>query len=261
MTTDDLDKDGDPEFSNDMRKEMDDVAATEGTTEHHDVQKSGKSARERIAELTKLRRVAEGSAFEAEMRAVELERRLAERDAAAPVAKKAPDAKDFTYGEVDPAYLDAVVEFKVGEREQGIRSEVEKTARAETEAQTKARYTAKLEEVMKAGEKRYKGFTEQVNKTPFPPDVAFAILNSDTAVDIARHLSNNIAVLREITRATPIERARMIGKLEGRFSVTSAVKKTKAPEPMGSPNRRADTAAEGKYGPDDQDAFDKAFFR
>ena len=219
------------------------------------------SARERIAELAKKRREAEKAAFDAEMKVIELERRLSEREVAVKEAPKEPKPSDFTYGEVDPDYLDAVVEHKVALREQEIRAKAEQSTKEQTAAQAAAHYRDRLAEVMAAGKKRFKNFDEAINGTNFEPDLARMVLDSEKAVDIAYHLSNNISDLRDMTKATGAERARMLGRLEGRYSAASAVKKkSSAPDAPGTRGSKPVKEADAKYGPDDQDAFDRAFF-
>ena len=94
-------------------------------------------------------------------------------------------------------------------------------------------------------------------------DVLAQMGRAKKAVDIAYYMSKNIGELIKATRAAPEERARIIGRLEGRFSATSAARKrrTGAPEPIGS-NRKSSSpkGKDAKYGPSDQDAFDKAFY-
>lgn len=222
--------------------------------------KAKQTARERIEELARARRDAEKAAFDAEMRVIELERRLADGKGdgkdAAPAAK--PDPGDFTYGEVDTEYLSAMVDWKVSQREAQIRKDADERARKEAEKSRAEHYRKRLDTVMVEGPKRHRDFENAVNGTNFAPEVARDILDSDNPVDIAYHLANNLDDLRSLSKADPAGRARIIGRLEGRYSAASAAKKvTSAPAAMGS-RPRADTA--GRYGPDNQDDFDRAFF-
>ena len=73
-----------------------------------------KDARARIQELAKLRRDAEASAFQAEMKNAALEaelERLRHHYRHAAGSEGAGPQGDFDYGSVDPAYLDALVEY------------------------------------------------------------------------------------------------------------------------------------------------------
>ena len=246
--------------SSDEDGDADGDADGDGDTTVEKKPSSKRTARDRIEELSKLRREAERAAFDLELRNVELEKRLAERSEAVPESK-APDPKDFIYGEVDPDYLSAMVDHRVAQREKQIRGEAQASALAATTEQIAERYRKRLAEVMVIGKKQHRDFDEVVSGTPFSPELARTVLDSENAVDIAYYLSNNISELRKLARATPAEQARAVGYLEGRFSATSAAKKkTTAPEPLGSNGKRKNENGEGHFGPVDQDAFDKAFF-
>ena len=224
-----------------------------------------RSAQERIKELAKARRESEKAAYEAELRMRELERRLEEREAASPAtsaeAPREPDPKDYKYGEVDSAYLDAVVDYRVAKKEAESRAASSAATEEEKSKAEVEKYRSRLSEVMAQGEKKYSGFRRSVEDTVYDPDLARMVLDSDNAVDIAYHLSKNVSDLRDLTRASPQERLRKLGRLEGKLSAPSAAKKTSnAPRTPGAKGRKAQDRSSGKYGPDNQDEFDKAFF-
>jgi len=214
------------------------------------------SAKERIAQLVKRAKDAELAAFEAEMK---LHAARQQPAPAEPEPPKKPDPEAFKYGEVDPDYLDAVVEYKVALREIELRKDAAKAQeRAEQEA-LNAKYGKRLAEVMEQGKKRFPDFETVVLGTSYDALLARMVLDSENAVDIAYHLSNNVSELRKVTQMDYAERARYIGRLEGKLSAASAVrKKTKAPDPLGT--NKTKSAETGKYGPDNQDDFDKVFY-
>jgi len=258
---DDDDSDADEGDEDDSEPESEAEPDEDSADEEPAPKKGKKDARERIKELARKRRDAEKAAFELEMKNIELERRLAEARPAAKTELQAPNPKDYDYGAVDPKYLDAVVDYKVALREQEIRAEADTKAREADTARIVETYNKKLAKTMETGKARYADFEEVVNSTTYPAELAVMILDSDNPVDIAYHLSNNISELRALARADAAERARVIGCLEGLFSATSAAKKvTKAPEPLGSRASKAKPKSEARYGPDNQDDFDKAFY-
>jgi hypothetical protein len=222
--------------------------------------KPKQTAKERIAELVKRAKEAEKAAFEAEM-ALIAERDRAKTAPAAETPLAEPRADDFRYGEVDPAYIDAVVEFRVAKQAREIAARGAESADQARVAAENARYAARLNQVLGDGKKKHADFEEVVNSVQFDASLARMVLDSDKAVDIGYFLSNNIGKLREITRLDAAGRARAIGQLEGRFSVASAARKTtKAPEPItGKRTKPARTGDEAKYGPKDPNEFDKAF--
>ena len=253
--------DGDEEDGEDGEDDGGKDAASDDEPPAKDRKK--RSAQERIKELARARRESEKAAYEAELRTQELERQLAERGEVSTEAElpKEPDPKDFRYGEVDSGYIDAVVEYRLAKKE--FEGQTERKTRAEQErASSEAEwYRQRLADVMTKGTKKYSGFREAVENTVYDPALARMVLDSDNAVDIAYHLSKNVRDLRDLTRATPQERLRKLGRLEGRLSAPSAAKKTSAaPRTPGSKGRKVQDRSSGRFGPDNQDDFDKAFF-
>lgn len=244
-------------------------AAAEAATDAPELDAEGRpvakkqTADERIAELVKRAKDAEKIAFDLEMKAIAAEK---ERLAAAPItpegASVEPDPKDFVYGEVDTEYLNAVVEHRVSVKLAKSREEFEASKKVDSERQVQASYRTKVEDTMVAGAKAHKDFTDVVSNASFDGHLARLVVDSDDAVDIAYHLGNNADELLKVTRAGPEERARIIGRLEGRFSATSAARKktTNAPKPIGKGQQAAPTDSEAQYGPSNQDDFDKALF-
>lgn len=263
----DDDSDDDDADSDDADDDSDDDDAGSDDDDHADLtavpkvkRKKKQTAEERIAELTAARRAAEKAAFEAEMRVLELEK--AQKPAATDKELKAPDSKDFVYGEVDPEYQEALVDYRVATKLAEQEAQWEAARNGETEEARNAKYATKLAEVMEKGAKRHDDFEEVVGSTKYDAHLARMILDSESPVDIAYFLSHNVDELLKATRASPEERARIIGRLEGRFSVASTgrKKRTSAPPPLGTAKKRKPAKTEVKYGPSDQDAFDEAFY-
>lgn len=237
------------------------------------VGKKTNKTQKRIEELAKKRREAEKAAFDAEMKALELERRLEAieaRASAAPAANtdlpREPKPDDFEYGEVDQKYIDAVVNYKVAKARHEDQQKNEQERTAAKNAERKAHYQKRLAQITDDGSKRtdLKDFDNIVNGVNFPGPVALAILDSDQAVDIAYYLGNNISKLREFSLMDPATLARNMGRLEERFSARASAgkKRSQAPETPGTrKSRQKAKVDESKYGPADQDAFDRAFFQ
>jgi len=221
--------------------------------------KKKQTADERIAELVQRAKDAEKVAFDAEMQLIEHQKATAVPQKT-PEPPKKPSPADYVYGEADSDYLDAMVDYRVETKLATQRTEFEASKKAESEAATQQLYADKVKDVMAAGKKVHKDFDEVVGSVTFDGLLARLVVDSEAPVDIAYHLSNNASELLKITRADPAERMRLIGRLEGKFSATSAVRKrTKAPKPLGQ-GRTALTGEEAQYGPSNQDDFDKALF-
>jgi len=217
----------------------------------------------RIKELTDAKKEAEKQAFDAEMAKIKAEQVAADlRAAQNPETKQVsapPDPKDFIYGDVDPDYTNAMIAHGV-EVEVAKRQSTAETATSQASIdQENMAYAAKVQTTMTAGTKKFKDFEKVVNGAQFDAHLARLVVDSEKPVDIAYYLANNVSELLQITRAEPTTRARLIGKLEGKLSVTSTgrKKKTNAPKPLKG-SKASSAKSSGKYGPSDQDAFDKA---
>ena len=253
--------DGDDD-RNDAGDSRDDAGRGDGD------KKKPSDRQKRIKDLARKRREAEAAAFEAEMKNIELENRLAALEqqrtqAPAPSAMKEPKADDFQYGEVDPAYVEALVEYKTAKKTAELQDAANQQAEADKQERLKTHYQKKLGEVQVEGKKRFgDAYDDVVNRTRFPGTLALEILDSDKAVDISYYLAKNIGKLRELSTMDAVKRAKMIGRLEERFSARSsaAKKRSNAPDSPGDKKKSRKKPADKTYGPDDQDVFDKAFF-
>ena len=265
LSDDDTDDDTDGE-TDDVDGDSDDADGDDGAEAESEPLAAARvkpTAKERIKELATKRREAERLQFEAEMRSIELQRQLdAARQAAPPAVQvmKKPDPNTYKYGEMDSDYQDDRLNYRIWERDQKNAQTSQAQTQVAAEEQRLTHYRTRLETVIADGTKRYTGFRDAIDRTPYEPELALLVLDSDRAVDIAYHLSKNGADLLRLTRASKDERLRILGQLEGKLSVASTAKKaTQAPPAMGS-RKRAPVTNSGKYGPDDQDAFDRAFY-
>lgn len=236
-------------------------------------EKTKTKAQARIAELAEKRRIAEKEAFDAQMRNLELERRLAaleqgNQEKAAPKAtvKPKPDPKNYDYGEVDNKYIDDLVEHKLSVERAKFQEEQGASEAQRKQAESVEHYKKRLAVISSEGKRKFgDSYDKVVNTVDFPADVARDILDSDQGVDISFYLAKNITKLREMTSMSATERAKVIGRLEERFSASASAGKKRTDAPS-TPSRRGKPASKrqsedvAKYGPDDQDAFDRALF-
>ena len=72
-------------------------------------------------------------------------------------------------------------------------------------------------------------FSDQV---VLAPHVAEAIVYSDAPADVAYHVAKDAALAQQLSRMTPIEAARHIGRIEAQLSAPRPRIETKAPEPI-----------------------------
>ena len=271
---DDPDSDDDPDEDDPDEDGLEDDDDHDGIARVPKVakgKKSKKTAQDRIEELAEKRRDAEAAQFAAEMAVVEKDKAIENLTArlealeqgggkGAPAEK--PDPSNFEYGEVDQKYIDAVVDWRVA-------VETGKLKKQQTDALTDAEkdrlikhYQTASNKAEAEGAKKYGDKFDVVKRTPFSGEVARAVLDSDHPVDISYYLARNVGKLRELTKMDSAQRAKALGRLEERFSArTSAAKKrTKAPDTPGRKAKPRSSKVDSKYGPEDQDEFDKAFW-
>ncbi len=266
-TGEDEDDDEDADEDADEDEAAADDRADAGKKPRADDKPKSKAAK-RIEDLAAKRREAEAAQFAAEMRAIELEQRLeaieARQASEKPkVAAQPPRKEDFEYGEVDPAYIDATVEYRMAEKTAEFENSRNTAVEEERAAAKKAHYQKRLAAVAKEGKEKFgEKYDKIVNNTNFPGEVALEILDSTHGVDISYYLAKNIGKLRELTMMSAKDRTKAFGRLEERFSVRASTgkKRSTAPTTPGKKPGRKPTGAESRYGPDSQDAFDKAFF-
>jgi len=223
------------------------------------------SVQDRIDELTLARR-------EAERRASDLERRLAEvtqprqPQADAPAADAEPDPADFAYGEADPAYIRAIARY---EGRLAYREEAEKHQR-ETQVRTVEQTWAQRQD---AFAKEHPDFFEKINSDDLAitPVMADAIKTSEDGAAVAYHLATNPDEARRIAALNPLAQVRELGRLEARLAAPQA--QTPPAEPAPQPKTVSDAPApaplarglRGQFKPpadtEDFAAFERSYVR
>lgn len=197
------------------------------------------TAQERINELTRARRQAEREADDLRKRLEDLEQqRLPKEEPAtkvetpAPaertVPKGPPSPSDFEFGELDSAYIAAVVDYHADLRfEEFRRAQQEEKQQAELAARHSTAHT-KFQQQVELGKKKYADFEERVVKGaqdgawPLSETLGVLMVESDVGEDIAYHLASNPDEALSVDRLPPVEQARYFGRLEAKFSAARA---------------------------------------
>lgn len=242
-------------------------------------EKKGKSAQERIDELTATAREAERRAAEADRilnDPKELRKRLGLDDDGAKdegprttedgreLLEGEPNPDDYEYGEADSSYIKDSATFHA--RVEFQRQEAKKALEAEFTAID----TTYQERVEKAAA-RYPDFEEKVVKGAqgenptwkASPVMALAMKTSEEGPDVAYYLATNPGESERIAKLSPLEQAREMGRLEGKFAFGGERKQEPAPVSK-APKPPTDLARGdgGKFtvaaDTDDFAAFDKA---
>lgn len=228
MKEDELNLQNAPEGKEEESEEEAEVAEeeTEETTaseEEVEEEEEGKPSRKtgaekRIDELTAKRRQAERDADYWRNEAMR-------KDGEPPKPGETPET--ITRPKPDPSqyesydeFNEALVDWKIEQKESGRRAAQEKTSQEEKAAQ----FQVKLNE----GFEKHEDFAEVAlnRNVPINQNMVNAMFDCDHASDIAYHLGLNPQEARRIASLSPIATAREIGKLDAQFSKPKLAQKS-----------------------------------
>lgn len=231
-------------------------------------ERKGKSVSERIDELVadkhEARREADYWRGVAEGRIKPAAEPEAEQPAVETPARPSPS--DFEFGEADPAYMEALTDWKVdvklAEREKVAEATRQQEAIGTAVQQLETAYTERVSAV----KAEIPDYDEVVTKTaargewPCPPLIAIAAKESEVGPKALHHLATHRDEAIAIAKLSPIEQAVAWGRLEGRFLGQSAPQPkiaTESPEP--APGRARGSSGRFATAPDTQDfaAFER----
>lgn len=251
-----------PESAEQSETQETEAEATEGEAEEEKPRKA--TAKDRIDELTRLRREAERRE-EDKAREAEYWRNIAlEKSQAAESNKPAeaegdgrPDPEKYEAGEYDPRYVEDLTDWKartaVERYAQSLTAQTQ-AERAQTEWQSREARAAEAlpdyEEKVILGAQR--------KEWACSPVAADAIKMSEKGPELAYHLASNPAEAARIYRLSPALQLMELGKIEANLSQPKAKTATTAPTP--APQVRG---SGGKFAtpPDTNDfaAFEKQY--
>lgn len=174
----------------------------------------------------------------AEARAAELERRLAERDAAKAEPKAEPTAPAYLTGPkptVDEigtkydsyeAYVEALQDWKIDERDARRAIEAQQTQAQQTQREVLTRAQARIDTF----KSEHPDFDEVVNAALFPPGAPSAptvieyLNHSEMGPQLAYALAKDTAEMARIASLPPAFAIAALGKLEGKLEAPAADK-------------------------------------
>jgi hypothetical protein len=156
-------------------------------------------------------------------------RDLAARGPQAPVQEKPkgkPLAKDFQ--DVD-AFIDAVTDWKLEQREVAKRQEAQEREPKERAQQSAQEFSRSLTEKLSDGAEKYPDFEEVVfsDDVPFTDPMVAAIHESASPRDLAYHLATHMDDLRRIAKLPATRQVIELGKIEDKLAAP--------PKPSGAP--------------------------
>lgn len=187
------------------------------------------TAQERIDELTRARREAERRADDLQKRLEALEQRAPREvppkeetpEPAKSEAKGPPKPDDFEFGELDSAYIAAVVDYQTEKRWEEFRQR-------EAAERQQAAVRTKFEQQITQGREKYADFDEKVVQGAnagtwlLSETLGVLLVESEVGEDIAYELASNPSESERVFRLPDVEQARYFGRLEAKFSAARA---------------------------------------
>lgn len=160
----------------------------------------------------------------AERRALRAYRETLERFAPQPSVTQQSDGKPTreAFNGNDEAYVEALTDWKIDQRDQKTRQEREAASLQQTQTKTEKMYA----EASKLPTFDRDAFED----LPLTPTIAQTIVESDTAPQLMAWMTSNPDEVERISKLTPARQSAEIGKLEARLSVTKTTKE--APPPI-----------------------------
>jgi hypothetical protein len=201
------------------------VETTEAEAEEDKPRKP--TAKDRIDELTRLRREAERDAEYWKAKALQPEAPQVHTPAATP---SAPDPEKYEAGEFDSRYIKDLARY---EAKQEVAEAMAAAKAEQQQGQSLAVWTSRLN----AAAETYSDFEEKVvlgaqrNEWACSPEMGEALRASEKGPDIAYQLATNPAEAARISRLSPALQYMELGKLEAKLAQPKPKTVTSAPEP------------------------------
>lgn len=240
----------------------DEDGSDEGGDDDEERPKKRKTAKARIAELTKARREAErkeaAQAEEnAELRARldALEKKLTgddddgntdgKGDSNADDDEGRPDPNKFKYGELDPEFQEALLDWKVDKRLNKEKAEREKAQKSEAAEQQAQEIRESYDQKIDIGIAEYDDFEDVVvkaadeGKFPLTQETAMMVLESDVGHHVIYQIASDNDLAKKLAGMTPQQQAREFGRLEAQYTSKDAPKPKKKASAAPVPPSRA----------------------
>lgn len=228
--------------------ELEDKVEEEPEGEAEPEKPKGKSVQERIDEITAARREAERDAEYWRTKALE---KQPEKQSEATPEDTRPKPDEYEFGDADPNYWDALTDWKAEQKVNAKFSELEQKQTVNNALrELETGYSQRVAEV----KAEIPDYDEVVTRTaaqgkwPCPPVVALAAKESPVGPKVLHHLATNINEAVALSNMSPIEQAMAFGRLEARFSGSTAPQAniaTNSPQPAPARNKGGQFAPSG----------------
>jgi len=192
---------------------------------------------ERQLDMERAARTADQAQFERRLKALEERPLTGDKGAVNADPDKEPDPSKYEYGELDRAYIKDVARYEA--RQEFKSANASQTTQRQTAAQAaeQAAFVTKRDALYDAGLAKHDDFDEvviqNVSGWPCSPTVGRLMISSPVGDEVAYYLGTNPKVAREIFGKSELEQAAAFGRIESKFTASSAAPK-KAPAEEGA---------------------------
>jgi hypothetical protein len=218
--------------------------------------KPKKTVQDRIDEITRKAKDAEREAEYWRTKALQAPEPRQQEQQAQPKPGAPPNPADFDYGDADPGYQAALIDYKVEQKLRAFQEQVQ----AQTQAQTADQQFKAKEAEFAAAKPDFQSVVYD-SRWDCTPVMADAIKTADGGPAVAYHLASNPAEARRIAALNPLAQALEIGRIEARLSMPAAPTVKTVSEAPPPPNGVRGAGGRFKVAPDTSDfaAFDKTY--
>lgn len=194
----------------------------------NDATREMRAAERALAELQKSLPNADITALRKEIADLKAAQLTPGTKAAKVVDKDAPRPADYEFGELDAAYIDAVVEYKTGKAIAQRLADQDRKAQTSTATAAQAEFEQKVSKFGTSGSKLYDDFADVVvqgardGAWPLSATVGELLFDSEHGPDIAYYLATHVDEAKAMMAKTPTAQAAAFGRLEASFSSVSS---------------------------------------
>lgn len=151
---------------------------------------------------------------------------------------EAPNPDNYRYGDLDPAYLADLAEWKAELKVAALKKEILASQQQQAAQLEAEKISREIAETVRIGSQKFPDFEDVVIKGAeagewaLTRDVYDAVMESDRRDEIFYYLATHPDESEEVVEMTPARLFRWIGKMEATLAAPAPRKATKAPAPV-----------------------------
>lgn len=199
------------------------ATSDDDANEDHEPEKQKRRSRaeERINALTREKYEAQKQAEAFQRQLAEMQQHFAQQQAQVGIGENMPTLAEYNYDE--QAYSQAVKSWNEAQIRR-YQDNQQHMMRQQHEAQQQQQEQAKLAEAMAKGQAKYSDFVSKVNNPQLPslrdvnPSAFQAVMESDTAIDVAYYLASNPQEVYALASMNPVQAVKQVARIEAQLA-------------------------------------------